>query len=1034
MVKRKRCFFKDTWVKCGITTLLITISTIAFSQSKKGIVKGKVIDGTTYRTIFGAAVSVKKTPVVATETSADGKYFISLNKGTYSIKYSLEGFQTKTITEVKIKAGEVTYLDIIINPLAQKGNASLKKISRDSANSKDSILFNKFSKEILSSNYNFLADNNLFSEDIILEKNITPGNDKNGLLLVKRLNGIVTQNSPANPLIHTFVISGLGERYNQVLLNGSEINYFDASHRSMTLELLPAEAMEEVSVQKRGNSSIPSDFSGGSVSLKTKDFTNRNFFYILAGGSISAGTTGKAFYSDARGDFEMLALSGSKRKLPSEFPLTTSEFALSSKNIQEQVYLSQQLKNNLVPINYGKSQSGERVLIGFGRNFKLKKGAKISLVGFINQSKSEQLNEAMVQVAPDVASNPFPFNSPDKQVLFTQAKDSNYLFTSQLAGVFNASVSYGRNRISIRNFLGAQLTNSYSKRTNVYNPDEDTLAHSGINYKTQQRYFINTQISGEHALSVGGKFKMDWQATYMYLNEQRPDERNFLLRGGLSVPATYEIANPITKNSFTNSGRQWSNLKDNNFSGAFNLSFPLTVFRQPQVLGGGIYIQQNYRIFNSDLLLVNGPGYFSLNNLIAPERYYPGGLTASNFYSDVVDFYDSFGQINPGLVKPYSRANYSASSNTGAAYLKMDGRLLNQLFFHIGGRIESNSQLASNIYYKYFKGFKYPQIFPLDQNTKITSYYFLPSVNIAFEATDKLKLLTGYFKSVSRPQLQELVKYSYYDATSFMVKTGNPLLAVSTIDNFNGGINFLANASTSFSVTGFYKTIAQPIEYIVTAYGIGNRIMVPHNMPTATVKGLDASFRLKFDFSKSAFLSGVEIFGNATITRSDVNAGPVRDAAIQTVKAHKLSGSPDHSFNGGIVIHHGVALPELTILYSRTADYLKALGSGKVYTLQNGNTVSAIPDYWIKGREQLDIQLSQKLFKSKVQLIAGVNNLTGNPYIEYQDLNGNKKFDTPLVLKSNGSNGGYFVSGVDNTLINIRQQRIYYLTVSYLFK
>jgi outer membrane receptor protein involved in Fe transport len=391
------------------------------------------------------------------------------------------------------------------------------------------------------------------------------------------------------------------------------------------------------------------------------------------------------------------------------------------------------------------------------------------------------------------------------------------------------------------------------------------------------------------------------------------------------------------------------------------------------------------------------------------------------------------GEINPPSVKPYSRANYTASSSLGASYLKLDGSFTKNLFFHIGGRLESNSQLASNVYYKYFEGFRNPQAFPLDQNTKVTAYNFLPSASLNFKPLNNLNINAGYFKTINRPQLQELIKYAYYDAVTFNIKTGNPLLSAAVINNFNAGVGFIANAFTAFSVNGFYKKIDQPVEYIVSGYGLANQLMTPHNMPAATVKGIDASFRLKLNFLQTPFLSGVEIFGNGNLTKSKVDAGPVRDMEIKEVKTHRLSGSPEYSFNTGLVIQQ-TSLPQLTILYSRTGDYLKALGSGKLLTLANGNTISAIPDYWVKGRDQLDIQLSQKLFKSKLQIIAGVNNLTASGYTEYQDLNGNKKFDSPLVLKNNTATGGYFVNGTDNTLISIRQQRLYYVTLSYLFK
>ncbi|MCP2936988.1 hypothetical protein NK983_30295, partial [Salmonella enterica subsp. enterica serovar Typhimurium] len=81
----------------------------------------------------------------------------------------------------------------------------------------------------------------------------------------------------------------------------------------------------------------------------------------------------------------------------------------------------------------------------------------------------------------------------------------------------------------------------------------------------------------------------------------------------------------------------------------------------------------------------------------------------------------------------------------------------------------------------------------------------------------------------------------------------------------------------------------------------------------------------------------------------------------------------------------------------------------------NGNEVLTIPHYYTKGRSQLDLQVFQPFFKSRLKLIAGINNILAEATLLYQDLNGNKKYDEALVLlRSNGSTG-FYKSGIDNT-------------------
>ena len=351
-----------------------------------------------------------------------------------------------------------------------------------------------------------------------------------------------------------------------------------------------------------------------------------------------------------------------------------------------------------------------------------------------------------------------------------------------------------------------------------------------------------------------------------------------------------------------------------------------------------------------------------------------------------------------------------------------------------GIRLESNSQLVSSFQYNYFEGYRYPQIATIDQNVTVNNFNVLPTVNLKYDLLKTFKLHAAWFKTLNRPQLQELSLYRYYDASSFMIKTGNQLLRSSNIENADIGFNWIINAKTNIAVSGFYKKIDQPIEYILSQYTASTIISTPYNTAPATAKGITASFNLKMDaLANSSLLSGINFFANGTWCKTKVTAGPLKSTSIPNIQEHTLSGSPEYSFNTGFLFEYK-KLPQLTVLYNYTSDYITAVGSGASITLINGNTISAVPDYRVKSSGQMDIQVSQKLFHSKFQIIAGVNNLLNNSYTEYQDLNGNKKIDEPLLVTNQNISSGFYRSGVDNTTIKTKAQQSFYLTLSYLFK
>jgi hypothetical protein len=1004
-----------------------------FAQESRGILKGRVIDGRTFHPVARVSVLSNKTSDKKGWSSPDGSYLLSLSNGKHNVTFRMEGYQSKTISLVQILNDQITYLDIILDPVFSPRHRMDTTITV--ADSAARIVFHQ---ETRRSVYNERMITNWQLHKINQNSNQTE-TDFNGSQLIKRLNAVILLENPRSQNTQQSLnISGLGERYNQAILNGAVLNSFDPVSRTFPFGIFPSETIESVSVQRIGNASMHGDFAGGTVEIKTKDVPDYNFYYVKVGAGFSDVTIGNEFFGDKRGTLETLSFPGKIRDLPGEFPTTRSQSALHQKNPQEQVYLSKLLKNNLAPVNHGASKPNDVVVIGYGKAITLKKEESIGIVGYVHHQKVERIDQSVVQTAPSVRGNPFPYD-PAGVLIQSFSSDVNFRYASQLNAMLNASIVFGRNKISFRNLFSSQVNSNHIQRSGLYKPDEDTLSHTGLSYFNEQRKYLNTQLSGEHAFGSNGKFRMDWLASYSYYRQKNPDEQNFLLREDSTGNNTFELARPVTGMSgsiegmFTNSGRLWRNYTDHHFTGAVNLHIPFDVLNRSQVLSGGLYIQSKYRLFYSDLFLTQGPGYFSLENILHPDRYFPGGLSVTNYFKN---FFIRGGTFNPDAINPTHRGNYTASANLGAGYIMLKSSFTNQLTVNWGVRLESNSQLVSTSQYNYFKGYKNAQLGTLDENDRVTSSDLFPSVDVKYKLLKKILLHASYFKSTSRPQMEELARYRYYDASLFLVRSGNPLLANSLIQNFDAGVDWILSAGTSISVAGFYKDIHRPIEYIVSGYGNarGNVFSTPHNTPPAFVRGVTVSMHLKPDFvSAASWLSHILLFANGTWLKSKVSDGPIRSLTTPNVAEHTLSGSPEYTLNTGLIINHP-RFPQLSVLYYLTDDYISAVGSGTLYTLSNGNTISAIPDYHVKGRDQLDIQVSQKIFKSKFQVTASVFNILNNRYIEYQDLNGNKRFDAPLIITANPNRtGGFFQSGIDNTLLNNQAQRTYCFTLSYLF-
>lgn len=95
-----------------LTSIFLVFATLSYSsaQSTKGTIRGSVKDAANGEELIGATVVIVGT-TTGSAADLDGKYSISVEAGTYDIQVSFVSYQSKTITGVEVKAGQVTVID-----------------------------------------------------------------------------------------------------------------------------------------------------------------------------------------------------------------------------------------------------------------------------------------------------------------------------------------------------------------------------------------------------------------------------------------------------------------------------------------------------------------------------------------------------------------------------------------------------------------------------------------------------------------------------------------------------------------------------------------------------------------------------------------------------------------------------------------------------------------------------------------------------------------------------------------------------------
>ena len=984
---------------CILCLCLLAVSFFSAAQSTEGKLTGKLTDGATNEPLVGVSISAKgKSRGVASIT--DGTYILSLSPGTYTITYSSSGYKTKEISGVVIKAKETTFLDIILD----KTTKELTKV----------VITSNVKKESTSSVYSAQKRSSAASDGISQEA-ITKTPDTHAGQILKRVTGI-------NILDNRFVVvRGLGEQYNQTMLNGAPMTSTETDRNAFSFDLIPSAAIDNITVNKTATPDMPGNFAGGIVQVNTKDFPANDFFSITAGTGFSDKTIGKDFYSDKRNDLEILGFGGKIRDLPKEYPTHTSRVPFYAYNIQEQYRLARMFKNNLAPVNNGPSRPNENIQLGYGKTFKFENNTQLGIVAALSQRKTELIEEETTTKNILWGSGIQPPGVLDSGKIFQAnyySENTRYRYNVDFGGVFNLAYRFGTNKITLKSLYTRVFKNQYINRSYLFidgfvtGPNE---ALQGISHIVSEKSIFNSILSGEHRTGKNNETRLEWNINTTFNNTYTPDTRNFVLVVD-SVTKKIRFNTNLTsvQHALSEISRLWTGADDFVYGGAFNITTPFILAGNKQLLKGGMLFQNRKRKATGTIVPIEGATAYSIDSLLEPSNFFPGGATINAAIAEVTG--------SPG--------NYDAGSSLLAAYGSLENKIGNKFRMIWGLRVENYQQNVLGYKPVFFDGFSDPEKLTYFSAAR-TSFDFLPSVNIIYSPVTSINVRAAYSNTVIRPELKDLADFPSYDFQTFRLTLGNPLLKSTTIRNYDLKFEWFPSAGEIISFSAFYKKIINPIEY---ARGTRQTdLLVPVNTGDAFVKGIEGEIRKKIDFIPGApWLKQVTIFGNATLLRSKVKAATLDNFLVDLTGEHTLAGQAEYIVNTGASVLLFKNTFEATVSFNKTGDHISDLGSAESVPLINGNNIPLLPHLRVKARDMLDLVVTQSFLRNKCKLKFNISNLLKEPYILYQDMNGNEKFDDPVIVKKNSPLASY-INGIDNAISYIKAQRSFSFSVSYTF-
>ncbi len=809
----------------------------AFAQDGSGKVTGKLSDKKTGELLIGVTVMVQNTAKGAV-TDVEGRYILQLAPGTYTLDFKYMGYQTKSISEVVVKTGQVTNLDIALDEPKSK---DLKEV----------VIRGSYKQETINALYVAQKNNPSISSGISGES-IRRSPDRNTSEVLKRVSGASIQDNKY------IIVRGLNDRYNSATINNAMLPSTEPDRKAFSFDLIPSNLIDNIIINKTASPEMPADFAGGLVQVYTKDIPTENFLSFNIGMGYNTQTTFKETQSMERGKTDWLTFDDGSRKLPSSFPSTRAKYAALS--LDNQLSLSRDFKNNWAVSNQGKALPAQSYQVTWGNRIRLKKDGSFGSIISVTYRNSENIQKGERSDYESGKVRSFNFG------------EELYKYNTSLGAIANFTYVKRNNKISFKNIFNRILDNNYIFRSGSNNDinGEQLSYGQDMTIKTM----LNSQLEGSHKLN-SRDWKLDWNVNYSLTNRDQPDMKVLTYKRNFNPADTFKAMIPVNT-AARNVSRFWSSLEEYGIGGMGSLTVPFNIsgVKQSVKVGGQKLYRQ--RDFSARIL-----GYVGVNTGYDQEilKLAPGEIFAQN-------------NIRTNGLRIDEITNnsdkYSATSDLIAGYVQFDNKIGEKVRVVWGARGESYYQFIRTAD---FSGKRVKQ--------DVTFFDLLPSANISYALNDKSNLRLSGSRTVSRPELRELSYFSFYDFVTYSSMIGNPNLKRALITNADLRYELYPGVGEAITASVFFKHFQDAIEQVVDPGSTPNRRQILfQNVPKAQSYGFELEFRKKLDFiSSEPFFDNTTAFANFSYIHSSVDLqGLTSDQLAQ----RGLQGQSPYLINAGI--------------------------------------------------------------------------------------------------------------------------------------
>lgn len=895
-----------------LTFAALTSPALANETDVPGSIRGKVTDAE-HQTLPGAAIQIESLHTVVT-SDQNGFYSLpNLKPGVYKVKISYVGYEPKFIT-VKFD-----------------GRSLVQNVELSTSNTlSEAVVTGAFfgQRKALQMQKESMGVNNVVSAD-----QVGKFPDSNIGDALKRINGVNVQYDQGEARFGQ--VRGTAADLTSVTINGNRIPSAEGGTRNVQLDLIPADMIETIELNKVVTSDMDGDAIGGEINLITKNTPNHRVLNFNVGSGYSwisqkplwdlGATLGSRFFNSRFG----LMASASYQYSPGGSDNTEFEYvenddhSIALKEAQvRQYYVTRERQSYSLALDYTFNPLHKLYFKGmYNRRSDWENRYRISYKK-LNGNSSKQ--SVVMQTKAGSSDN------KDARLELQQTMD----FT--LGGEHN----FGR--------LKADWAGSYSRAT------ED---------RPNERY-ASYQLKGE-----------DFASDFKDVGEKQPYY-------ALQLPTLDDSHWKLSE--LTNSDQS---IAENEWKGKINLTLPLTngLFGNTLKLGAK-YTNKHKTLdksfFDYEAKEVLGDDWRNATVGQIREGFMPGNQypIGSAFISKGTLGKTDFSQYNGTENLEEEAGNYNIREQITAGYLRFDQKLGKRLEATAGLRVE-RTDLKTN-------GFNVTVPDEGDATIAPTGTYkhhytdLLPSLLLKYKFCTDGNLRASVTKTISRPKYSALIANKCFNTADYTATIGDPNTKPAKAFNFDLSADYYFKSVGMVSVGMFYKNIKNvniewsSNKYLGSDLGLTGELAqeswkVTQNINAydARVIGVEAAYQRDFSFIAPT-LKCVGFYATYTYTHSTTRNFNER-LNVQESDNVKVAGSPEHTANASLFFEKWGA--DIRLSYNFASSFIDEMSTSRQL------------DRYYDKVNYLDLNASYTWGKkTKFTVYANANNLLNQPLRYYQ--------------------------------------------------